>query len=78
MASIDENKDLVRRYTREVFDEGNVAAVDQYLAPDFYNHVSGTTGTEDFKQLAADVGRAPGMRTSSTSSSPRVTSSSPS
>ena len=61
MASVEENKELVRRYTREVFDEGNIAAVDQYLAPDFYNHVTGRTGTEDFKQLAADVGRAPGM-----------------
>jgi predicted ester cyclase len=58
--SIEENKELVRRYTREVFDEGNVAAVDEYLAPDFYNHVTGKTGTDDFKQLAADVGQAPG------------------
>lgn len=60
MTSIEENKELVRRYTRDVFDEGNVAAVDEYLAPDFYNHVSGKTGTEDFKQLAVDVGKATG------------------
>jgi predicted ester cyclase len=58
--SIEENKELVRRYTLEVFDEGNVAAVDRYLAPDFYNHVTGRTGTDDFKQLAQDVGQASG------------------
>jgi predicted ester cyclase len=58
--TLEDNKELIRRYTRAVFDEGDVAAVDEYLAPDFYNHVSGKTGTEDFKQLANDVGRAPG------------------
>jgi predicted ester cyclase len=58
--SIEQNKELVRRYTREVFDEGNVAAVDEYLAHDFYNHVTGKTGTDDFKQLARDVGQAAG------------------
>jgi predicted ester cyclase len=60
MTSIEDNKELVRRYTNKVFDEGNVAAVDDYLAPDFYNHVSGRTGTEDFKQLALEVGKASG------------------
>jgi hypothetical protein len=38
---LEDNKELIRRYTRAVFDEGDVAAVDEYLAPDFYNHVSG-------------------------------------
>jgi predicted SnoaL-like aldol condensation-catalyzing enzyme len=54
--SEEENKELVRRYTREVFDEGRVDAVDRYLAPDFYNHVTGRSGTHDFKRLAAEVG----------------------
>jgi predicted ester cyclase len=60
MASIEENKELVRRYTREVFDEGSVSAVDKYLAPDLYNHVTGRTGTADFKQLATEVGTTSG------------------
>jgi hypothetical protein len=47
--TLEDNKELIRRYTRAVFDEGDVAAVDEYLAPDFYNHVSGKTGTDDFK-----------------------------
>jgi predicted SnoaL-like aldol condensation-catalyzing enzyme len=60
MSTLEQNKELVRRYTREVFDEGNVAAVDQYLADDFFNHVTGKTGTEDFKKLACDVGHTEG------------------
>ena len=54
------NKELIRRYTREVFDEGNVDAVDRYLAPDFYNHVTGRSGSEDFKRLAGDLRNASG------------------
>lgn len=57
------NKELVRAYTREVFDEGNADAVDRYLAPDIFNHVTGRSGTEDFKQLAADVGGSAGAAT---------------
>jgi len=56
----DANKALVRAYTREVFDEGDVSAVDRYLAADFFNHVTGRSGTEDFKRLAAEAGEASG------------------
>jgi predicted ester cyclase len=58
--SKEENKELVRRYTRAVFDEGDVAAVDRYLAPDFYNHVTARSGSDDFKKLATEVGGQPG------------------
>jgi predicted ester cyclase len=57
---VEENKELIRRYTRAVFDEGDVDAVDRYLAPDFHNHVTGRTGTDDFKRLAAELRNAPG------------------
>ena len=53
------NKELVRAYTRDVFDKGDVAAVDRYLAPDFFNHVTGRSGTEDFRDLAAELSAAP-------------------
>ncbi len=53
------NKELVRAYTRDVFDKGDVSTVDRYLAPDFVNHVTGRSGTEDFKRLAAEFGAAP-------------------
>jgi hypothetical protein len=55
MMGLEENKELIRRYTREVFDQGEVDAVDRYLAPDFLNHVSGRKGTADFKRLAASL-----------------------
>ncbi|HKN93583.1 MAG TPA: ester cyclase [Thermoleophilaceae bacterium] len=60
MSVLEENKELVRRYTREVFDEGSVDAVDRYLAPDFHNHVTGKTGTDDFKKLAREIGQSAG------------------
>jgi predicted ester cyclase len=60
MLGLEENKDLIRRYTQAVFDEGDVDAVDRYLAPDFFNHVTGRSGTEDFKRLAASFRGAPG------------------
>ena len=60
MSVLEDNKELVRRYTREVFDEGSVAAVDRYLAPDFHNHVTGKTGTDDFKNLAREIGQSAG------------------
>jgi predicted SnoaL-like aldol condensation-catalyzing enzyme len=56
----EKNKELIRRYTRAVFDEGDVDAVDRYLAADFINHVTGRSGTEEFKRLAAEIGHAPG------------------
>jgi predicted SnoaL-like aldol condensation-catalyzing enzyme len=58
--TLEENKELVRRYTREVFDEGDVDAVDRYLAADFHNHVTGRSGTDDFKELAAELRDASG------------------
>jgi predicted ester cyclase len=56
----EQNKELIRQYTRAVFDEGDVEAVDRYLAPDFFNHVTGRTGREDFRRLAAGLRDAPG------------------
>jgi predicted SnoaL-like aldol condensation-catalyzing enzyme len=52
---VEGNKELIRRYTREVFDEVDEDAVDRYLAPDFYNHVTGRSGTADFKRLAREL-----------------------
>src|SRR5207245_9041319 len=60
MLGLEENKELIRRYTHAVFDEGDVDAVDRYLAPDFFNHVTGRSGTEDFKRLAASLRVASG------------------
>jgi predicted ester cyclase len=55
----DANKELVRAYTRDVFDRGDVTAVDRYLASNFFNHVTGRSGTDDFKRLAAELRDVP-------------------
>ncbi len=53
------NKELVRAFTKAVFDEGDASAVDRYLASDFVNHVTGRSGTDDFQRLAAELQDAP-------------------
>ena len=48
--SIDENKELVRRFIEEVFVRGDVAAVDELVAHDFVPHTyPGTTDREGLK-----------------------------
>jgi predicted ester cyclase len=42
--SLQENKDLVRRFTEEVMNEGKLDALGDYLSLDFVNHVTGQTG----------------------------------
>ncbi len=36
--SVEENKALVRRFYEETHSKGNLAAIDQFVAPDFENH----------------------------------------
>ncbi len=40
--SVEENKALLQRYVEEVWRQGNVAALDDFLAPDYRRHVSPT------------------------------------
>jgi steroid delta-isomerase-like uncharacterized protein len=54
--STEENKDLNRRFSEEVLNTGNVAAIDAFVAPDVTIHMPGqpsVRGREAFKQLAA-------------------------
>ncbi len=54
--SLDENKALVRRYIEEVYNKGNVAAIDELLAHDFVHHFLPPgmgTDRESYKQFAA-------------------------
>lgn len=60
--SAEENKELVRRYTREVFDDCDPGAVDRWLAPDFLNHVTGRRGTADFRALQEELRDDPERR----------------
>lgn len=49
--SLQENKDLVRRFTQEVMNEGNLDALSDYLSPDFVNHVTGETGIAAYRSV---------------------------
>jgi steroid delta-isomerase-like uncharacterized protein len=51
------NKALVRKFFEEVWSKGNVAAVDEFLAPDFVVHDQHSReegGTEDYKRAVAE------------------------
>jgi steroid delta-isomerase-like uncharacterized protein len=41
---IEANKDLVRRFVREIFEDGNANAVDELVAEDFVPHTWPSTG----------------------------------
>jgi hypothetical protein len=48
----EKNKALVRKFFEQVWGKGNVAAVDEFLAPDFVVHDQVSMeegGTEDYK-----------------------------
>lgn len=50
-----ENKAIARRFVQEGFNTGNLAAVGEYIGPNFVNHDPGTpplpSGPEGYKQL---------------------------
>jgi steroid delta-isomerase-like uncharacterized protein len=49
--STDENKAIVRRFVDRIFDNGDVAAVDELVDDSFVPHTwPGVTGKEDFKR----------------------------
>ena len=48
---VEKNKALVLKFNEQVFNHHDIDAVERFLAPTHFNHVSGTTGVEDFKQV---------------------------
>jgi predicted ester cyclase len=48
--SIEENKALVRRFIKEIFNERNSDALDEIMHPDFTNAVTNTYGLEQYKE----------------------------
>src|SRR5918999_693612 len=53
----EKNKALVRKFFEEVWSKGNVAAVDEFLAPEFVVHhmlPGEEAGTEDYKRAVAE------------------------
>jgi predicted SnoaL-like aldol condensation-catalyzing enzyme len=60
--SIERNKAVVRRYITEVLAGGNVALVDDLLAPDYVNHGMGGMGRAGFKAWLDGASAGPGGR----------------
>lgn len=48
--TLEDNKNLVLRFARNVFDEGSIDDVSRYLAPDFFNHATGLAGVDHYKE----------------------------
>lgn len=48
---LQENKDLVRRFTEEVMNEGKLDVLGDYLSSDFVNHVTGQTGIPAYRSV---------------------------
>jgi steroid delta-isomerase-like uncharacterized protein len=53
--SVEENKALVRRFIREIFEEGRPDAVDELCADDFIGHTWGNADKEGLKAAMARV-----------------------
>jgi predicted ester cyclase len=57
--STDENKAVVRRFVHEIFDKGNVSAVDELVDDSFVPHTwPSVTGKEDFKETVVRMAKA--------------------
>jgi predicted ester cyclase len=48
--SLEDNKNVVRRFISEILGKGNISVVDELLAPNYKNHFLPGGGVEGFKQ----------------------------
>ena len=48
---VERNKALVLKFNEDVFNRHDIDALERFLAPEHFNHVSGSTGVEDFKRV---------------------------
>jgi len=58
--TLDENKELVRRFVHEVFEDLNANSVDELVAPDFVSHTWGFKGNarDALKKVTTSMGAA--------------------
>jgi predicted ester cyclase len=56
--SLEENKNIVRRFITEVLAKGDLMAADQLLAPDYMNSSLPGQGAEQFKQFISMSSKA--------------------
>src|SRR2546430_16695921 len=54
--SAEENKELIRKLTEEVFTKGNLAAIDRYYAPDWVAHDAPPNAGGDRESLKEALG----------------------
>src|SRR2546428_5777750 len=54
--SAEENKELIRKLTEEVFTKGNLAAIDRYYAPDWVAHDAPPNAGGDRESLKEVLG----------------------
>ena len=53
MMTIEENKEIIRRFSREIINQGNMAVADEIMTPDYINHnptPGQVPGLESFKR----------------------------
>lgn len=60
--TIDQNKEIVRRYVEDVLVGGNVDLVDELLGPDYVNHAMGGMDRAAFKAWLGANSAGPGGR----------------
>jgi predicted SnoaL-like aldol condensation-catalyzing enzyme len=51
----EENKAIVRRFIKEILSSGNVAVIDELLAPDYVNPSMGVTDRSGFKAVISGL-----------------------
>jgi steroid delta-isomerase-like uncharacterized protein len=59
--SVEDNKALIREIIEEVWNKGNLAAVDRYFAPDYVDHTpfpGQGPGPEGYRQVVATIREA--------------------
>ena len=56
--TVDDNKALVRRFIREIFEQGRVESVDELCAEDFIGHTWGEMDRDGLRKTTARVGEA--------------------
>src|SRR5438874_13430831 len=54
--SAEENKELIRKVTEEVYSRGNIAAIDRYYAPDWVAHDAPPNAGGDRESLKEVLG----------------------
>jgi predicted SnoaL-like aldol condensation-catalyzing enzyme len=60
--SVEDNKRVLRRFVSEVLSEGNVAAIDELLSPNYANPSMGVTNRYGFKVMVSGLKAAMPVR----------------